>query len=352
VLGNLEMGQRKISETEKVKKYIKNAQTAVLRSRDLINQILIYSRKGSHNKVPIQLSSVYNETLKLISSTNPATIKLNSNISPEGESVTIYADSGQIQEALINLYTNAMHALDEEGEITFSLGTVDLSQGDMSAEYDRSPGVYARVSVQDNGCGIPSETLTRIFDPFFTTKEVNVGTGMGLSTVQGIVDQHEGLIKVRSDFGEGTIFDLYFPTTEPQQLEERVKNLEPPHGSEKILLVDDDEMLIDISEQMLAELGYSVTSVLSGKQALALIKKNPQLFDLVITDQTMPEMTGKELSVELMKINAQLPIILCSGYSSKISATDIDQYGIKAYCAKPVRLAALAQVVRKVLNQE
>jgi CheY-like chemotaxis protein len=175
---------------------------------------------------------------------------------------------------------------------------------------------------------------------------------MGLSTVQGIVDQHEGLIKVRSDLGEGTIFDLYFPTTEPQQLEERVKNLEPPHGSEKILLVDDDEMLIDISEQMLAELGYSVTSVLSGKQALALIKKNPQLFDLVITDQTMPEMTGKELSVELMKINAQLPIILCSGYSSKISATDIDQYGIKAYCAKPVRLAALAQVVRKVLNQE
>ncbi|MDX2478753.1 MAG: cache domain-containing protein [Desulfuromusa sp.] len=352
VLGNLEMAQRKISETGKVKKYIETAQTAVLRSRDLISQILIYSRKGSLNKMPIQLSSVYNETLKLINSTNPATIKLTDTISPKGESVSIYADSGQIQEALINLYTNATHALDEKGEITFSLVTVELTQGDMPAQYDRSPGVYARVRVQDNGCGIPPDTLTRIFDPFFTTKEINVGTGMGLSTVQGIVDQHEGFIKVRSDLGKWTIFDLYFPATEPQQLAEQVKSLELSHGSEKILLVDDDEMLIDINEQMLAELGYSVTSALSGKQALGLIKKNPQLFDLVITDQTMPEMTGKELSVEIMKINAQLPIILCSGYSSKISATNIDQYGIKAYCAKPVRLAALAQVVRKVLDQK
>lgn len=352
VVGNLEMAQRKISETEKVKKYIENAQTAVLRSRDLVNQILIYSRKGNNNKATIQLLDVFNETLKLIRSMNPATIRVSDNISPAGESVTIYADSGQIQEALLNLYTNAKHALDEEGEIVFSLGSVDLTPSDIPAQYDRSPGPYARISVQDNGCGIPPEALASIFDPFFTTKEVNLGTGMGLATVQGTVNQHEGLIKVRSGIGEGTTFDLYFPVTEPQQQAEQVIAIEPPRGSEKILLVDDDKMLIDISEQMLSELGYSVTSVVSGNQALDLIRNNPQLFELVITDQTMPGMTGKELSLEIMKINASLPIILFTGYSSKISEDDIDQYGITAFCSKPLKFTELAQVIRKVLDQE
>lgn len=351
VLGNLEMAQRKISERGKVKKYIENAQTAVLRSRDLVNHILIYSRKGSHNKASIQLSDVFNETLELIRSMNPATILVSDDISPEGELVTIYADSGQIQEALINLYANAKHALDDAGEILFSLGRVDLVPEDMTAQYDRPAGPYARISVQDNGCGIPPETLVNIFDPFFTTKEVNVGTGMGLATVQGVVNRHEGLIKVRSVLGEGTTFDLYFPVADQNQtIGIRPEDTAEPGGTEHILLVDDNDMLASIGEEILTDSGYRVTTKTDSTEALKLFTATAEQFDLVITDQTMPKISGKDLIQDIKKIRPGIPTILCTGFNSKVDEDSAEEIGANAFLMKPLRIPKLLQTVKLVLD--
>ena len=200
--------------------------------------------------------------------------------------------------------------------------------------------------------GMDKATLDKIFDPFFTTKELNKGTGMGLATVQGIVDQHCGLIKVHSTTGKGSSFELYFPVTEAvQPIDQKQEETAPQQGTEAILLVDDDEMLIDLGRQILTDLGYSVAIATNGHDALTVIEKNPQQFDLIITDQTMPKMTGLELTQRVKKLNSQLLVILMTGYSSKISEDDIGKYGISAYCRKPLRLAELSQVIRRVLDE-
>lgn len=352
VLGNLEMAQRKLSQPEKLRNYLDNAQNAVLNTRNLINQIMIYSRKGSHEKKPVQFSTIIDETLELLRSTNPATLQLNYSVSEEAHPLKIYADSKQLQDTLINLYTNALHATAEKGEITINLESVKLDKKMIPAQDDSVPGHYAKLSIKDNGHGMSAETLSKIFDPFFTTKDVGEGTGMGLATVQGIIEQHKGLINVISAEGKGTTFELYFPTITAQQKLAQNDNEKNHilHGFESILFVDDEEKLIHIAEEMLTELGYEVTSVSGGRQALDLIQKDPKRFDLVMTDQTMPEMTGKELAEKIRQANLKLPIILCTGYSSKIADDEIPQFGISAYCTKPLRLAELSQVIRSVLN--
>ncbi|MEE4253457.1 MAG: cache domain-containing protein [Desulfuromusa sp.] len=352
ILGNMEMAQRKLSQPEKLESYLSNAHNAVLNTRNLINQIMIYSRKGSHEKTTVELSIIIEETLKLLRSTNPATLKLNYSVADEDKQLKIFADSKQIQETLINLYTNALHATNEEGVIDITLESATINQNNIPAQYNRTPGGYAKLCIKDNGCGMSVETQNRIFDPFFTTKEVGTGTGMGLSTVQGIIDQHDGFINVISAEGKGTAFELYFPIITdhhdlPVEDNDMVQTL---CGSEKILFVDDEQNLIHIAEEMLTDLGYTVTSASTGKQALDFIHKAPKYFDLVITDQTMPEMTGKELAVEIQKSGLRIPIILCTGYSSKIGKDEIEQFGIAAFCPKPIRLSELSQIIRNVLD--
>ncbi|WP_321370354.1 cache domain-containing protein [uncultured Desulfuromusa sp.] len=353
VLGNLEMAQRKLSQPEKLENYLTNALNAVMNTRNLINQIMTYSRKGSYEKKPVQLSIVIEETLKLLHSTSPSTLNLSSAISEESKELKIYADSEQIQETLLNLYTNALHATDEKGEIQIALESVQLDQAELPEHLVRAPGVYAKLSIKDNGCGIPPTTLKKIFDPFFTTKDIGEGTGMGLSSVQGIIDQHAGFINVITSQGEGSTFELYFPAiTNQSGISTRYSKKEKIlKGSGKILFVDDEQKLIHIAEEMLIDLGYKVTSAISGKQALELILKDPEYFDLVITDQTMPEMTGKELAIEIQKVNRELPIILCTGYSSKITKDEITSFGISAFCLKPLRLSELSQVVSATLDK-
>ena len=344
ILGNLEMAQRKFSDPDKVKVCIENAQTAVIRSRDLVNQILIYSRKGTTEKEPVRFSLIVDETLKLLSSTNPATVKLDFNIFAADETRIISADSSQIQEILINLYNNAIYAMDGNGEIIITLESVKLSEKDVPAQYEYPSGSYVKLSIQDNGSGMNQEQQKKIFDPFFTTKTVGEGTGMGLSTVQGIVVQHNGFIKVQSSLGTGTTFELYFPELADQQLASETCG-EVSQGTGNILLVDDEKMLLDLVEEMLTEIGYEVTTALSGRQALELLKNSPDKFDLIITDQTMPEMTGKELSQKIKQQGLGLPIVLCSGYNS-----DIAEENITAFCSKPLRLSELSLVIRKILD--
>lgn len=349
ILGNVELSQLKVQDP-KVKELLKNAKTAVLRSRDLVSQIITYSRKGIQNKAPMQLQSIVDETITLLSSTLPATINMQKIVSPDCDSSFIHADASQIQEILVNLCNNAVQAMDEKGNLKISMEPVELSQSDISAQYDGEPGRYAKLSVQDYGCGIQVEILDKIFDPFFTTKEEHEGAGMGLATVQGIVAQHEGMIKVNSIPDQGTVFNLYFPLVDETVSEAKPTNTDMPEGTEKILFVDDDEMLAKIGERLLSEMGYMVTTMTESPEALKLFAANPDHFDLMITDQTMQDLTGQELIQKIKKIRPDLRTILCTGFSSQINEDQAKQQGIDAFCMKPLDFPELLQTVRRVLD--
>ncbi|SDZ79702.1 PAS domain S-box-containing protein [Desulfuromusa kysingii] len=352
ILGNLEMAQRKFSQPEKVRNFIENAKIATLRSRDLVTQIMTYSRKGISKKDKAPLTLVTNEIQKLIGSTLPTTINFNIVTSSKASEYRVNVDPSRIHEALLNLCNNAVQAMDEKGDLTITVQDVPLRQQDIPAQYPNChPGDYIKLSVQDTGCGMEQETISRIFDPFFTTKEVDKGTGMGLASVQGIMDQHHGLIKVRSTPGHGSTFELYFPVFDgPSIAHQKVLEDPPQEGTESILLIDDDQMIIELGEQMLKELGYQITTASSGAAALQLIEDKPHRFELIITDQTMPEMTGQELVQKIRKMNPQVPIILSTGYSSKVAKEDIQKFGFSAYCRKPLCLNELAKVIRELLD--
>jgi PAS domain S-box-containing protein len=351
ILGNLELTQMKQKPGSEVITYLEDAKTAVRRSRDLVQSIITYSRKGRQKKSPTILTVVIEETIALLRSILPSTINLKTSYSTEGKTIQINADASQLHEIIINLCNNAVQAMDEKGDLKILVEPVTLKQAEMTAQYDCSPGRYAKISVQDSGCGIPEAMLGKIFDPFFTTKEDYEGAGMGLATVQGIVAQHGGMIKVNSTLTQGTTFELYFP-----QIEESCETITTtqneilPQGTEQILYVDDDEMLAKLTERMLSEAGYRVSMMTQSREALKLFVNNAERFDLVITDQTMPELTGKELIQEIKKIRPDIPTILCTGYSSKIDQDSAKELGIGAFMMKPVEFSQLLQTMRRLLD--
>lgn len=352
ILGNLEIARTRLPSDSDVCEYLSNAKTASLRARDLVLQILAYSRQGGDNKVPTSLGAIVGETLRLLSSTIPKTVKLQIDIQPASSDINIMADASQIQEILINLCNNAVQAMEEKGFLKVLLETVDLQQCDIPTNDQRLPGKYLKLSVQDTGGGISHDVIEKIFDPFFTTKDVGQGTGMGLATVQGIVALHGGMIKVQSSEGHGSIFELYFPTFDFSQSEKysiEQCNTDIPHGDERILFLDDDEMLISLGDRMLTELGYHVTTMSSSTAALDLVVASPDLFDLIITDQTMPDLSGSDFIKEVLNVRSDLPCILCTGYSSKISPDEASGLGIKAFLLKPYEQFELAQTIRNVL---
>ncbi|WP_321371611.1 ATP-binding protein [uncultured Desulfuromusa sp.] len=349
ILGNVELSQLKVQDPT-VQNLLKNAKIGIMRSRDLISKIITYSRKGIHNKSSIQLLSIVDETIALLRSTLPATINLQKVTSPACASYCIVADASQIQEVLINLSNNAVQAMNEKGNLIISLELVAFGEKDIPAQYEAVPGTYAKLSVQDSGCGIPAEIVDKVFDPFFTTKEDYEGAGMGLATVQGIVAQHGGIIKVNSIPNQGTVFDLYFPIVKNVATELKSVNAKMPKGTEKILFVDDNEILATLGENILSEAGYQITVMTDSKDALNLLSANPDLFDLVITDQTMPDLTGIELIREIKKIKPGLRSIIITGYSTAINADAAKQQGIDAFCMKPLNMPEFLQTVRQVLD--
>jgi PAS domain S-box-containing protein len=351
ILGNVELSQMKQAPGSEVISLLENAKIAVRRSRALDQKIITYSRKGITHKIPMKLTEILDETLGLFSSTLPATVTIGKSFSPDGSTVLINADASQIQEVLINLCNNAVQAMDEKGELKISMEQVELEQKNIPAQYDCLPGHYAKLSVQDSGCGMPAEMLDKIFDPFYSTKEEYEGAGMGLSTVQGIVAQHGGFIKVNSIIDQGTTFDLYFPLIEQTHIDEpEVENTTFSNGTECILFVDDDTMLASLGDQLLTEMGYQVSMMTDSTEALKLFTANADRFDLVITDQTMPTLTGKELIKEIKKVRADIPTILCTGYSRKIDEEEAKRLGVSAFLMKPLDLPVLSQTIRRVLD--
>jgi two-component system, cell cycle sensor histidine kinase and response regulator CckA len=350
ILGNIELSQMKLPEDSEIAPLLKNAKTAILHSKDLVLKILTYSRQGIQNRSPIQLSAIIDESIARLQSTLPTTVSLQWEISPESRSNIINADPSRIQEALTNLCNNAVRAMNGEGELKILLSTVELSEKEIPAQYEASSGCYAKLSVQDTGCGMTTEMLEKIFDPFFSTKEEYKGAGMGLATVQGIVAQHGGVIKVNSIPNQGTVFNLYFPTIDGGTTEPI--NEDPLKGTETILLINDEEMLAKLGKDILSEMGYRVTTMAKCQEALQLFNANPDHFDLLITDQTMLDPTGKELIPELKKIRPDLRTILCTGFDSQKDKDQAKRLGIDAFCTKPLNLSELLQTVRQVLDKK
>ena len=251
----------------------------------------------------------------------------------------------------MNLATNAGHAMQEDGGVLeVSLANVELDDLSVVKHLDLNAGSYLRLTVSDTGHGMTSEIMERIFDPYFTTKDTGEGTGLGLSVAQGIIKAHGGTITVYSEMGKGTTFHVYLPLILEEEREEKKSEGPLPTGNERILFIDDERALIEIGGQMLERLGYEVVTKRNSVQALELFRAEPDRFDLVITDMTMPDMTGDKLAQEFMKIRPQIPIILCTGHSTLVSEEKAQEIGIKVFVMKPLVMRNLAETVRKVLD--
>jgi PAS domain S-box-containing protein len=349
ILGNIELAQIKIPQNSGASGNLNDAKTATLRARDLVQQILTYSRHETQTLKPLKLSMVIDETLKLLRSTIPSSIQIDTMLA--SEQIIVSADSTQVQEILINLCNNAVHAMGNEGHLQIDLDEVDIAaEGEIPAHFGAVPGQFARISIRDDGRGMETEVQERIFDPFFTTKKVGEGTGMGLAVVHGILESHHGFATVSSQLGEGSSFNIYLPITNETHRDDEITVEKMPHGNEQILFVDDEKMLTEIGRQMLSEHGYRVTTENSAIKGLELFSSDPGRFDLVITDQTMPDLSGKKLVEKMLKIRPDLPTIICTGHSDQIDEQSAKQMGVKAFCMKPLNMAELVQTVRQVLD--
>ncbi|MBW2370066.1 MAG: response regulator [Deltaproteobacteria bacterium] len=320
------------------------------RAQGLVHQILTFSRQGEKENRPLQIGSIVKEVLKMLRATMPATIDIKSYI--DKSLPAIIADPAQIHQVMMNLCTNAGHAMREQGgllEVGLTQQQVDTrTAGALSVP---NPGLYQKLTIRDTGHGMSQDVINRIFDPFFTTKGHEQGTGLGLSVVHGVVKNHEGAIKVTSEPGKGTVFEVYFPSMEFQK--DDSETVLPPlsTGTERILLVDDELALVNMGTAMLESLGYTVSSRSSSVEALAAFRDHPDAFDLVITDMTMPKMTGAELAREILKICPDIPIILCTGFSETIQEETAKSIGIREFVMKPILRREIAQIIRRVLPE-
>ena len=324
---------------------------ATARAKGLVDQILAFSREGEHEEKPIDMAMVVKEVLNLLRASIPTTIEIQRNIEANG--AMVLADPTQIHQLIMNLCTNAAHAMEETGGILeVGLQVVSLNRGGPSALRKLPPGSYVMLWIRDNGHGMSQEIMDRIFDPYFTTKEKGVGTGLGLSVVHGIVKRHTGAITVESQLGEGTLFTVYFPRVHMESLEGE-DTVDLPQGrGERILLVDDEVMIAEVEKEMLTRLGYRAFSVTSPLAALEAFREGPEQFDLVLTDQTMPGMTGEMLAREIMAIRTDMPVVLCTGYSHLITEEKAKASGIRRLIMKPLVIRDLAETVRSVLDRE
>lgn len=349
IIGNTELAMLDLSGTESVAQNLAEIHTASLRAKDLVKQILTFSRQSEQEMIPLKIEPIVKEVLKMLRATLPATIGFNQIIEPE--SGTIVADPTQIHQILMNLCSNASYSMRERGgTLTIRLENIDLSSEQANLYPELGPGRYVSLTIADTGTGIDPLIIERIFDPYFTTKPLNEGTGMGLAVVHGIVRRCGGAIDVKSAIGKGTSFTLLFPRIRRIAAIERQEMEVLPTGHETILFVDDEEALVEMGIFMLNRLGYRVIGKTESIEALEAFRNGPKDFDLIITDQTMPGLTGKELSEQLMAIRPDIPIILCTGFSEVINEEKARAIGIREFIMKPVVITDLARVIRRTLD--
>lgn len=353
ILGYVELSMLKIDRENRVYNYLNQTLNATNRAKDLVRQILSVSRQTEQKKKPIQVRPIVADVLKLMRASLPSNIEIREKFLSDTGS--IMADPGQIHQVLMNLCTNAGQSMHEKGGVlSVELETIRIYANGYEAVPDLSSGSYLRISISDTGHGMSAEVQKRIFDPYFTTKVKGMGTGLGLAVVHGIVKKHGGTVNFYSVPEHGTQFHVYLPIihtlqSSPEDLLAQTEG-EIPGGDERILLVDDEEAIVETGCQMLRHLGYDVVSTMSSREALTIFENAPGRFDLMISDMTMPDMTGDELAEHIMKIRPDMPIILCTGYNARIDEQRALEIGIRAFVFKPVALKKLATTIRQIFD--
>lgn len=349
ILGNAEMALDDIGSLHEPTRNIEQIIAASKRARDLVKQILTFSRRTEQGKRPLRLAPLAKETMKLLRATLPTTIRIDFDIQTTSD--TVLADPSQMQQVLMNLATNAAYAMRRSGgTLIVRLSDVLFREGEDKPDVHMSPGRYLKLTVQDTGPGMNEALREHIFEPFFTTKPAGQGTGMGLPVVYGIVKGHKGAITVESTPGKGSTFDVFLPLAKGKVRQEQKEDRLTPRGSEKILLVDDEPQVVSTTSSMLRRLGYQVTTAETGPQALDIFLTDPRYFDLVITDETMPDITGTALTQKMLRLRADIPVILFTGHGETVSVEKARQAGVREFLMKPVARVEMAQAIRRVLK--
>ncbi len=351
IRGYSQLAGMHLCNPDQAKEDLEAVQKAGEKATELVQQILTISRQSTHNKEPLEVHVVVREALKLLRATLPSTIRIKTNIRSGS---AIMGDPTQIHQVVMNLATNAYHAMiDGKGVLSVGLKEISILDKSPSPDLDLPPGRYLRLDVSDTGRGMDSTLVKKIFDPYFTTKDPDKGTGLGLAVVLSIIEEHKGKINVHSTPGAGSSFHVYLPiiveSENPRILEK--ENETPARGSETVLLVDDDDAVLGMTRGILMELGYTVAAFSDAAEAFHTYARDPIKFDIVVTDMTMPGMTGFELSKRIFEMTPDQPIILCTGFSESVNKEKALSIGIVEYLEKPIMIRELARVLRSVLDQ-
>lgn len=350
VIGFTELARMDLPEGSPARNDLDQVLKAGLRAKDLVRQILTFSRKGTETLAPVNVVPFVKEALKMLRASLPTTIEIKNKLALTAG--VVKSEPTQIHQILMNLCTNAAQAMGERGGVLeVILAETVLNPEDLPPHKLPGSGPYLELTVKDTGPGIAKEVLEHIFEPYFTTKEKGLGTGLGLSVVHGIVQQQGGWIRVESELGAGSCFRIFLPLLQGVPVTPPAVDWTLPRGREHILAVDDEKPLTEILRKALDHLGYRVTATTDPREALALFEKSPDSFDLVITDMTMPKLTGDRLIEAILRIRPALPVIICTGYSDQLSETRVLKIGARALLMKPFEIGALAQKVREVLDQ-
>jgi len=345
IFGYTQMAGMNLNDPVKIKKNLDQVTKGAQRAAELVQQILTISRQVDYKKNLLKLNVIVKEAVKFLHSSIPTTIEIIEKISSRA---IVLADPTQVYQVVMNLCTNAYHSMSDTGGTL----TVELSDVDIPPQ-DPWSGKYVKLEVRDTGHGMNKETLEKIFDPYFTTKQPDKGTGLGLAVVDGIVKKHNGFIKAFSELGHGSKFQVFLPRIEKGDTTAVIPEKQQADlntGTEKIMLVDDEENILDTTKSILEKYGYKITVFKEGLSAFQTFAKDPNYFDLVITDMSMPNMAGDRLSAELIKIRPDIPILLCTGFSETISEEKALSLGIKGFLLKPIVMKDLAQKIREVLD--
>jgi CheY-like chemotaxis protein len=352
ILGYTDLALSDIRQDSHAWSYLHEVRKAGLRAKTLVQQILTFSRRTEQPRMPVQLPVLIEEALALLRASLPSTIEIQHAITKHV--CPVLADPTQLHQVLLNLCANAAHAMREMGgRLEVRLQAVEVDEQVTVQHPELQPGPYVCITVTDTGHGMTPEVMERIFEPFFTTKAPGEGTGMGLALVHGIVTNHGGTVLVTSVVGQGTTFTIYLPcSADPGQdraAREGSLLTGAPTGVERVLLVDDEATLVHLGEAILRRLGYEVVVCTSSTEALEVFRSGPQRFDLVITDQTMPHMTGERLAQALRRLRPDIPLILCTGFSHVMHAERAQELGIDAFLMKPLAMQELAQTIQQVM---
>ncbi len=350
IIGYTEIAMEQLRPDDPARADLEQVMNASQRAKELVRQILIFARGGSQERKPTQLHLVIQEALRLIRSTMPSTIEISQRIANRGD--TVVADPAQMHQVIMNLCTNAAHAMRESGGVL----RVELEREDVHDSVETraaglKPGSYVVLTVRDQGVGMDESTMARVFEPFFTTKKSGEGTGLGLSVVHGVVRSHGGAVTVESAVGQGSTFRVFLPSA-PSSTDEASSdaNAEMQGQGEHVLVVDDEPDVARLLERMLLARGYRVTAFTSSEEALAAFRNQPEQFHVVITDHTMPRMTGIELARQVKAASPHIPVVLTTGYGDKLASAPVGT-GVDAVAGKPFDGARLAQTLRQVLTR-